>query len=77
LSDRELLLKKIREEAEEFCRAVEREDERQVIYEASDLLYHSLVGLALRDLSPDRVRQELDRRFGVSGIEEKRNREPK
>jgi len=45
-----------------------------VIYEAADLLYHTLVGLGLRDISPDRVKQELSRRFDMSGIEEKESR---
>jgi phosphoribosyl-ATP pyrophosphohydrolase/phosphoribosyl-AMP cyclohydrolase len=45
-----------------------------VIHEAADLLYHALVGLASREITPDRVRQELARRFGTSGIEEKEGR---
>jgi len=74
LNDKELLLSKIKEEADELCVAINEEDDAQVIYEAADLLYHSLVGLGLRELSPDRVKQELKRRFGVSGIEEKESR---
>jgi phosphoribosyl-ATP pyrophosphohydrolase/phosphoribosyl-AMP cyclohydrolase len=75
LSDKELLKSKITEEAKELCDAVENESDENVIYEAADLLYHSLVGLASRDISPDRVKQELSRRFGMSGIEEKNSRE--
>ena len=74
LNDKRLLLNKIREEAEELCVAIDKEDDKQVIYEAADLLYHSLVGLGFRDISPDRVKQELRRRFGMSGIEEKESR---
>ena len=74
LNDKELLLSKIKEEADELCVAIDREDDKQVIYEAADLLYHSLVGLGLREISPDRVKQELIRRHGVSGIEEKESR---
>ncbi len=74
LNDKKLLLDKIREEAEELCVAIDKEDDKQVIYEAADLLYHSLVGLGFRDISPDRVKQELRRRFGMSGIEEKESR---
>ncbi len=74
LDDKELLLKKIREEAEEVCVAINKEDDEQVIYESADLLYHTLVGLGYRDISPDRVRQELLRRFGMSGIAEKESR---
>jgi len=74
LNNKELLLSKIKEEADELCVAIDKEDDKQVIYEAADLLYHSLVGLGLREISPDRVKQELSRRHGVSGIEEKESR---
>jgi len=74
LNDKELMLSKIREEAEEVCVAIDEESDEQVIYESADLLYHTLVGLGYRDISPDRVKQELARRFGMSGIEEKAQR---
>jgi len=74
LSDKPLLLSKIREEADEVAVAIDCESDEQVIYEACDLLYHTLVGLGLREISPDRVTQELARRFGMSGIEEKESR---
>jgi len=74
LSDRDLLIEKIREEAGELCEAIENESDERVISEAADLLYHSLVGLGYREVTPDRVRQELSRRFGKSGIEEKASR---
>ncbi len=74
LDDPALLYAKIREEADELATAIEKESDEQVIYEAADLLYHSLVGLASRDITPDRVKQELGRRFGTGGIEEKQNR---
>jgi phosphoribosyl-ATP pyrophosphohydrolase/phosphoribosyl-AMP cyclohydrolase len=74
LRDRELLIKKIKEEADELCVAIESESDKQVIYESADLLYHALVGLGYRDITPDRVKQELARRFGISGIEEKESR---
>ena len=76
LNDKTLLLSKIREEADELCIAVEKESDEQVIHEAADLLYHALVGLGLRDISPDRVKQELTSRFGMSGIEEREKRKP-
>jgi len=69
------LLKKIVEEAGEFTFAIKDNDEREIIYEAADLMYHSLVALASKGISPDRVKQELARRFGLSGIEEKNSRE--
>jgi len=74
LNDKELMLSKIREEADEVCVAINEESDKQVIYESADLLYHTLVGLGYRDISPDRVKQELARRFGISGIEEKEGR---
>lgn len=74
LNDKELMLSKIREEADEVCVAINEESDEQVIYESADLLYHTLVGLGYRDISPDRVKQELARRFGMSGIVEKESR---
>lgn len=74
LDDKALMLSKIREEAAEVCVAIEQESDNQVIYESADLLYHTLVGLGSREISPDRIKQELARRFGMSGIEEKEQR---
>jgi len=74
LNDKKLLLSKIREEADEVCVAIDSESDAQVIYESADLLYHLLVGLGYRDISPDRIDQELAKRFGTSGIEEKASR---
>ncbi len=67
--------KTIVEEAAELGFAIKDKESKDIIYEAADLLYHSLVGLAYRDLSPDLVKQEIIRRFGLSGIEEKNSRE--
>ncbi|MCI7047179.1 bifunctional phosphoribosyl-AMP cyclohydrolase/phosphoribosyl-ATP diphosphatase HisIE [Helicobacter sp.] len=69
------IAKKIVEEAAELGFAIKDKESKDIIYEAADLLYHSLVGLAYRDLSPDLVKQEIIRRFGLSGIEEKNSRE--
>ena len=74
LDDKDLMLSKIREEADEVCVAINEESDEQVIYESADLLYHTLVGLGHREISPDRVKQELTRRFGMSGITEKESR---
>ena len=57
LDDEALMLSKIREEADEVCVAIKEESDEQVIYESADLLYHTLVGLGYRDISPDRVKQ--------------------
>lgn len=45
-----------------------------VVYEAADLCFHSLVALAAHGIHPERVKAELARRFGLSGIEEKNSR---
>lgn len=71
------LLKKIVEEAGEFTFAVKDKDESEMIYEAADITYHVLVALAKYNISPDRVKQELARRFGMSGIDEKNSRTKK
>jgi len=71
------ILKKIIEEAGELALAIKDKDKKEAIYEAADLLFHSLVGLAILDINPDLVKQELQRREGVSGIEEKKNRKMK
>ncbi len=71
------MLKKIVEEAGEFTFAVKDNDTEEIIYEGADLLYHCLVALASQNISPDRIKQEIARRFGLSGIEEKNSREEK
>ena len=68
------MLKKIVEEAGELCFAVKDGNDEEIVYEAADLTYHVLVALGKKEISPDRVRQELARRFGISGIEEKNSR---
>ena len=69
---------KVTEEAAELVEAAaESGDEGRdhFVYEAADLLYHTMVLLAWRDVPLDEVRGELGRRFGVSGLEEKASRE--
>ena len=69
------ILKKIVEEAGEYCFAHKDNDEKEMVYEAADLTYHMLVALAVKNISPDRIKQELARRFDMSGIAEKNARE--
>lgn len=68
------ILKKIVEEAGEFCFAYKDNDESEMIYESADLAYHMMVALAVKNISPDRIKQELARRFDMSGIAEKNAR---
>jgi phosphoribosyl-ATP pyrophosphohydrolase len=68
------ILKKIGEEATETVMAAKEGNKDQIIYETADLWFHTLVLLAQQGLTPDDVLNELGRRFGISGIEEKANR---
>ena len=72
------ILKKIGEEATEAVMAAKDvrhgADVNKLVYECADLWFHSLIMLAQFDLSPQQVLDELARREGVSGIEEKANR---
>lgn len=60
--------------AEVFQNQKPKTPTEEIIYEAADLCFHSLVALALHGVHPDRVKAELARRFGISGIEEKNSR---
>ena len=68
------ILKKVVEEAGEFCFAVKDNNDKEIVYEAADLAFHVLVALGEKNIDPDRIKQELQRRFGLSGIEEKKMR---
>lgn len=68
------ILKKVGEEATEVIIAAKDNDKEQMIYETADLWFHTLVMLAHAGLGPEDVLKELERRFGVSGHEEKASR---
>lgn len=68
------ILKKIGEEATETVMAAKDGEPRQIVYEVADLWFHTLVLLAREGLGPDDVLAELQRRFGLSGLEEKAQR---
>jgi phosphoribosyl-ATP pyrophosphohydrolase len=69
------ILKKIGEEATETVMAAKdaraSADVSKVLYECADLWFHSMIMLAQFDLTPQDVLNELARREGLSGIEEK------
>jgi phosphoribosyl-ATP pyrophosphohydrolase len=69
------ILKKVGEEATEVVIAAKGGDRDQVVHETADLWFHSMVMLAASDLRPEAVLAELDRRFGLSGLDEKAARE--
>ena len=68
------ILKKIGEEATETVLAAKDGAADKIIYETADLWFHTLVLLAQQGLRPEQVLDELARRFGVSGVEEKASR---
>lgn len=68
------ILKKVGEEACETVMAAKDGDCDHLIYEVADLWFHTMVLLAQQNLSSDAVLQELARRFGLSGLEEKASR---
>ena len=68
------ILKKIGEEATETVMAAKDGQADKIIYETADLWFHSMVLLAQQGLGPDDVLKELQRRFGLSGLEEKASR---
>ena len=68
------ILKKVGEEATETVIAAKGGNRDEVIYETADLWFHSMVMLKHLDIEPSQVLEELDRRFGLSGIEEKASR---
>jgi len=64
-------LKKIVEEAGEFCFAIKDNNKEEIVYEAADMVYHTMVAMADRGISPELVKKELARRFGIGGLDEK------
>ena len=65
------ILKKIAEESTEVLLASKEQDKSHVVREVADLWFHCLVLLAHHNLGPDDVLNELRRREGVSGVDEK------
>ena len=73
------ILEKVGEEAVETIIAAKDAqnsgDNHNLIYETADLWFHSLVMLSHLGESPEAVLEELARRFDLSGLEEKANRQ--
>ena len=68
------ILKKVGEEATETVMAAKDGEAEKIIYETADLWFHTMVMLSDQGLSHEDVLNELARRFGMSGLEEKANR---
>jgi phosphoribosyl-ATP pyrophosphohydrolase len=64
------ILKKIGEEATEVVMAAKDGDRARIVGETADLWFHSMLALAAFGLGPADVLAELERREGLSGLEE-------
>ncbi len=68
------VLKKVGEEATEAILAAKGDDRAHLTREAADLIFHTLVMLAAKDVALADVLAELERREGTSGLDEKKAR---
>jgi len=66
-----VIARKLGEEATEAVVAALAGDDRELIGEAADVLFHLLVLLAAKDIPLTAVMAELERREGTSGLAEK------
>ena len=78
----EAILKKISEEATEVVMAAKdleqsnnNKTKEHLVYEIADLWFHTQVLLAQQGLNSTNITNELERRFGLSGLAEKANRQ--
>lgn len=70
------ILKKVGEEATETVMAAKDGIAEKIVYEVADLWFHTMVLLAQQGLDPNQVVNELARRMGTSGLDEKTSRKP-
>lgn len=68
---------KITEEAAEVCEAAREEETSHLLYEICDLLFHTFVLAGYKNITLEQIENEMERRFGTSGLEEKARREKK
>ena len=68
------MLKKIGEEATETVLAAKDGDRLHLVREVADLWFHCMIVLARHGLGPGDVLAEMQRREGISGIDEKAGR---
>ena len=68
------IAQKLGEEATETVIAALAGDEKELVGEAADVIFHLMVLLAEKGVKFEQVLAELDRREGVSGITEKASR---
>ena len=68
------ILKKVVEEAGEVLLGSKTGKREEIVHEVADLLFHTLVVLGHHEIGPEDIYQELSKRFGKSGIQEKKDR---
>jgi phosphoribosyl-ATP pyrophosphohydrolase len=57
------VLEKLGEETTELLLAAKDDEHAEIAHESADIVYHLLVLLAMKDMSLDDLRDELERRF--------------
>jgi phosphoribosyl-ATP pyrophosphohydrolase len=73
----EEILSKISEESEELIEAAKdknKNKKKKLIHETADLWFHTMVLLSYEDISAKEILDELEKRFGTSGLDEKASR---
>ena len=71
------MLKKIGEEATEVVLAAKGDDRLHLVREVTDLWFHCMIVLERHGLGPGDVLAEMQRREGISGLDEKAARKTK
>jgi phosphoribosyl-ATP pyrophosphohydrolase len=75
LNNKNLCLKKFKEEALELYNAAKyKNNKKNIVHEAADLFYHFFVLLQLKKIPIHLILKELKKRQKISGIQEKKNR---
>ncbi len=68
------IAQKLGEEAVETVIAAMQKNRAETIAESADLLFHLLVLWVDQNVTPEEVLQELQKRRGISGLDEKKSR---
>ena len=74
LTNKNVLAKKIGEETIEVILEYLGNNKDKIIQESADLLYHLIVMWISSNVNPSEVWEELQKRKGISGFEEKKSR---
>lgn len=70
-----VIARKVGEEAVETVVAALAGEREELVGEAADVIFHLMVLLSAKDIALGEVLAELDRREGVSGLDEKASRD--